>query len=141
MAAACASQQTAAPPASGDAKPADAEKAKLADPKPPQNRTIEEGRAALRAAEAAHPGNSPEVAGALIDLVDDGILASAVTDETLATADRAAKVAEAAKGKQDGLYAVALGTKAYVLMLMDHPELARPMAEETRMTWRTWPTR
>jgi CHAT domain-containing protein len=39
-------------------------------------------------------------------------------------------VAEAAKGKQDGLYAVALGTKAYVLMLMDHPELARPMAEE-----------
>ena len=125
----CAGQQTAAPTTSGAAKPADAEKAKPADAKPPEPEIIAEGRAALRAAEAAHPGNSPEVAGALIGLVYNGIVASAVTDETLATADRAVKVAEAAKGKQDGLYADALAAKAYVLMLMDHTELARPMAE------------
>jgi len=129
VAAAGAGQQTAVPVAPGTAKPADAEKAAAAA-RPAEARTIEAGRVALRAAEAAHPGNSVEVAGALIDLVYDGIIASAVTDETLATANRAVTVAEAAKGKQDPLYAVALGAKAYVLMLMDHTELARPLAEE-----------
>lgn len=132
---ACAGQQPATP---ADAKPATAaqDNSKQAEPasaqeaKPSETRTLEEGRVALRAAEAAHPGNTPEVAGALVDLVYDGILASSVTDETLANADRAVQVAEAAKGKQDRLYAIALGAKAYVLMMMDHPELARPMAEE-----------
>ena len=129
MAAVCAGQQTAPPPAPGGTRPADAEQAK-SPAKPAETRTIEEGRAAVRAAEAAHPGNSPEVASALVDLVYDGIIASAVTNDTLATANRAVKVAEAAAGRQDPLYAVALGAKAYVLMLMDHTELARPAAEE-----------
>ena len=126
----CAGQQ---PAASVNPKPADSKQAKPAaaeDARSPESRTLEEGRAALRAAEAAHLGNSPEVAGALVDLVYDGLLSSSVTEETLANAYRAVKVAEAAKGKRDRLYAIALGAKAYVLMMMDHPELARPMAEE-----------
>jgi CHAT domain-containing protein len=97
---------------------------------PPSVHSLEEGRAGLRAAEAAHPGNTAEVAGALIDLTYDEILATGPTEEALATAERAVKVAEAAEGKESGIYANTLGAKAYVLMLKDRPELARPLAEE-----------
>jgi CHAT domain-containing protein len=96
----------------------------------PTVHSLEEGRSALRAAETAHPGNTDEIAGALIDLMYDEVLVSGVTEDTLATADRALKVAEAADGKESRMYALALGAKAYVLMLSDRPELARPMAEQ-----------
>jgi CHAT domain-containing protein len=117
---ACAGQQAAVPATAPEPKEIQA----------PAARSLEEGRAGLRAAEAAHPGNTAEVAGALIDLMYDEVLVGGVTDETLALADRAVKVAEAADGKESRIYAIALGAKAYVIMLSDRPELARPMAEQ-----------
>ncbi|MGA3046563.1 MAG: CHAT domain-containing protein [Terracidiphilus sp.] len=117
--------QEAKPSGAKDAKPADAK-----DAPAPSTRSLEEGRAELKAAEAEHPGNTAEVAGALVDLVYDEIIATGPTAEALANAERAVKVAEAAQGKESGIYATTLGAKAYVLMLGDHPELARPLAEE-----------
>jgi CHAT domain-containing protein/tetratricopeptide (TPR) repeat protein len=96
----------------------------------PSPHSVEEGRAHLQAAEAAHPGNTEEVGDALIELVYDETMASAVNGETLALAERAAAVAEAAKGKESSLYALATAARARVLLMMDRPELARPMAEE-----------
>ena len=84
----------------------------------------------MRAAEEAHPGNTPEVAAALLELVYVEILSSSVNDDTLASVERAVKVAEAAQGNQSRIYALALAAKARILQIMDRPELARPMAEE-----------
>jgi len=96
----------------------------------PAAHSLEEGRAHLQAAEAAHPGNTEEVADALIELVYDETMASAVNGETLALAERATAVAEAAKGKESSLYALATAARSRVLLMMDRPELARPLAEE-----------
>jgi CHAT domain-containing protein len=123
----CAGQQ-ATVPASG---PVDK------DARAPSVHSVEEGRAALKAAEAAHPGNSAEVASALVDLVYDEVQAAAITGDTLATTDRAVQVADAAQGKSSSLYAIALAAKARVLVLMDRPELARPIAEEALATEQT----
>jgi len=103
---------------------------KARDQTPPPAHSLEEGRAHLQAAEAAHPGNTEEVADALIELVYDETMASAVNGETLALAERATTVAEAAKGKESSLYALATAARARVLLMMDRPELARPLAEE-----------
>jgi CHAT domain-containing protein len=108
------------------AKPA----AAAQDANAPAEHSLEQGRAALKAAETAHPGNTAEVAGAMVELVYDEVLSTGATDETLATAERAMKVAEAAQGKESSIYATTLGAKAYLLMLMDRPEVARPLAEE-----------
>lgn len=116
----CVGQQTTAPATAPEAKDAQA----------PAVRSLEEGRAGLRAAELAHPGNTAEVAAALVNLAYDEILASGPAEETLATVERAVKVAEAAQGKGSGIYATTLGAKAYVLTMMDRPELSRPLAEE-----------
>jgi len=116
----CAGQQQAGPvsaPASKDAKA-------------PGVHSIEEGRADLRKAEVEHPGNTKAVADALINLVYNETMSDAVTDETMALADRAIQVAEAAQGKESSIYALALAAKARVLLIRDRPELARPMAEE-----------
>ncbi|MGD0732842.1 MAG: CHAT domain-containing tetratricopeptide repeat protein [Terracidiphilus sp.] len=123
---ACAGQQAGAPAAaSKDAKtPTGGDGGAL------NAHSLEQGRADLRAAEAAHPGNTPEVFDALIQLVYDETLAGSTLEETVATADRAIKVAESAEGKESSNYAIGLGTKAYALMILDRPELARPMAEE-----------
>ena len=75
----------------------------------------------MRDAESAHPGNTPEIVAALIELMYDETLAGALDDNTMAIVERALKVAEAAKGKESVLYAHALTAKAYLLMLMDRP--------------------
>ena len=133
---ACAAQQSSAPanpPAASAAPDAAAREAKTstASPTPaPTPHSLEEGRAALRDAESAHPGNTPEIVAALIELMYDETLAGALDDNTMAIVERALKVAEAAKGKESVLYAHALTAKAYLLMLMDRPELSRPIAEQ-----------
>jgi CHAT domain-containing protein len=112
----CAGQQPATPAAAPAANP-------------PIVHSLEQGRADLRAAEAAHPGDSHEVAEALVSLIYDEIMV-AVSAETLSLADRAIRTAEVADGKESSMYAVALAAKSRVLGLMDRPELARPLAEE-----------
>ena len=121
-----AASRTAATDAAGkDAKPSTADSA--SEPAP---HSLEEGRAVLREAEAAHPGNTKEVASALIDLAYDETLAGVISDDTMAIVERALKVAEGAQGKDSSVYAMALNAKAYLLVLMDHPELSRPVAEQ-----------
>jgi CHAT domain-containing protein len=84
----------------------------------------------VAAAEAAHPGNSPEVVEALIRLIDVETMESKVSDATMETADRALRVAEAIGGRESSLYAKVLAAKARVFRTMDRPEFARPLAEE-----------
>jgi len=129
----CAAQQSSAPanPPAAPAAAAKDSKAPAASSTPaPTPRSLEEGRATLRDAETAHPGNTPEVAEALFALMYDETLAGAINDDTMAVVERALKVAEAAKGKESHLYAQGLSAKAYLLMLMDRPELSRPLAEQ-----------
>jgi CHAT domain-containing protein/tetratricopeptide (TPR) repeat protein len=126
---ASAAQQPSAsanPPAAQDAKGGEDTAAPT-----PRPRSIEEARAGVRAAEAAHPGNTSEVAAELIELVYAEILYAPVNEETLATTERAVKVAEAAQGKQSRIYGLTLAAKARVLQMLDRPEVARPMAEES----------
>jgi len=96
----------------------------------PEAGTIEQAQANLRAAEAQHPGNSSEVAEAMIKLLRLQVEAVPVTDELLTESRRAISVAEAAEGKDSGLYAKALAGEAWVYYEMARPELARPIAED-----------
>lgn len=121
---ACAAQR----PAQSPAPPTAGKEAK--DNKTPEPKTVDEARAALQAAEATHPGNTPEVVQALVTLANLETGAAHVGDESLDTADRAVRMAEAVSGKESGLYAIAQAAKARVLLAMDRPELARPVAEE-----------
>jgi CHAT domain-containing protein len=89
-----------------------------------------QARADLAAAEAAHPGNTPEVANALILLSQRQRVARRNIDESMALAKRAVAVSEAAKGPQSALYATALAEMAKVYLAMDHPEQGRPIAEQ-----------
>jgi CHAT domain-containing protein len=98
--------------------------------KPPDPKTVEEARAALREAEAKHPGNTPEIVEAMIDLANLETTAERVSDESLNDIDGAVRMAEAASGRESSLYATALATKARILLFMDRPEAARPVAEE-----------
>lgn len=93
-----------------------------------------QARATLAAAQAAHPGNTPEVAIALVNLLYSELAASDFNQQTMEIADQALKVAEAAEGSQSGAYAIALAAKARLLVFMDRPELARPLAEEAVAT-------
>jgi len=124
----CSAQQVAAPAN----QPIDKDAKALEDDETPAERpkSIEEGRARVRAAEAAHPGNTQQVAAALIELVWVEILAGVINEDTLATVERAVKVAEGAQGNESRIYAITLGAKARVLQMMDRPEVARPLAEE-----------
>jgi CHAT domain-containing protein len=98
--------------------------------KPPDAKTVEEARAALREAEAKHPGNTPEIVQALIDLANLETTDEHINDESLNEIDRAVRIAEAASGRESSLYATALATKGRILLAMDRPEAARPIAEE-----------
>jgi CHAT domain-containing protein len=86
-------------------------------------------REALRAAEAAHPGNTAEIAKAL-----DGVAAAAmglgVADAgTLEIAKREVAVAEAAGGQRSKLFVTALTTNANVQLAVNQPSGARGLAE------------
>jgi len=112
--------QQAAPPSPGN----------FAANAPTDASTIEQAQANLRTAEADHPGNSRQVTEAILDLLRLQLEAVPATDELLQEAKRAMTVAEAAEGKDSGLYAKTLAGEAWVYYEMYRPELARPIAED-----------
>jgi CHAT domain-containing protein len=75
---------------------------------------IAEAREELRAAEAAHPGNTEEVANALTKLVGIEIGERRDPEESLELAKREMAVAEAAAGPRSKVYVNALDDVAYV---------------------------
>jgi len=91
---------------------------------------VAQARAELAAAEAAHPGNTPEIANALILLSQRERVIRKYSEENMGLAKRAVAVSEAAEGRQSALYATALAELAKVYYSMDHPEQGRPMAEQ-----------
>jgi CHAT domain-containing protein len=118
-----ASQQTKAPatPAVGEGETAPAI-AGLDD--------IAQKREELRIAEKEHPGNTAEVADALMALVQRQRIDRKTGPETLELAQRAVTVAEGAKGKESILYAYSLACLAKAYLSADHPEKGRPLAEQ-----------
>ena len=89
-------QPAAAPPADSNPQP-------IADP-------VAEARAELRAAEAAHPGNTVEVANALNKLVGIEVQERGDIQESQGLANRELAVAEAVAGKRSKLYVAASAT-------------------------------
>jgi tetratricopeptide (TPR) repeat protein len=121
----CMAQQAPSPgePAASAPAAAHAETAK------PGMDKIAECRAALRKAEAEHPGNTVEVAKALDALVASQIDAASVDQGTLAEVNREVQVAEAAAGARSKAFFEALGVQVEVLVALNHASEARPIAE------------
>jgi len=90
---------------------------------------LQAARARLQVAEARHPGNSVERAGALNDVVKAEITAEGPTAEVRADAKQAMSVAEAATGRQGEIYSSALLNQANLLIMLDRPAEARPLAQ------------
>jgi tetratricopeptide (TPR) repeat protein len=90
----------------------------------------QQARDDLKQAEHEHPGNTPEVVTALTGLIQTQI-ATHTSEETVALAARAVKVAEAAAGKDSDLYSSALAIQSSVYLIQDRPDLAHPLAEES----------
>ncbi|MGB8261090.1 MAG: tetratricopeptide repeat protein, partial [Terracidiphilus sp.] len=91
---------------------------------------VAEARAGLAAAERDHPGNTRDLALALMLLVQRQRVARQLGPETRAYAERALQVAEAAEGRESMLYALALSARAKLDLSEDHPEAGRPQAEQ-----------
>jgi CHAT domain-containing protein len=122
----CCRAQTAAPSADGSAKPA----AGATTGTRAGLDAIARARADLKAAEAAHPGNSKETCEALEALIGLQLDGRLVTDETMALAQREIAVAEAGPGTRSPEYDAAIGEMAEVLVAFDRPGEARPYAEK-----------
>jgi CHAT domain-containing protein len=91
---------------------------------------IQQARVALRAAEAAHPGNTPEICKALEELVGLQLDAHLVTDETMSLVRREVLVAETGPGPHSAEYVSAIDELAEVLIAFDRTAEARPYAEK-----------
>jgi len=91
---------------------------------------VGEARARLAEAEKAHPGNTTQIAGALIQLVQRQCVSGRVGPETMELAQRAVAVAGSAQGKDSALYAMALASLAKVHLAENHAEQGRPIAEQ-----------
>lgn len=87
-------------------------------------------RAVLAAAEAAHPGNTVEVAQALNNLVGDQLQQQVPPDQMESFAQRALTVAQNAAGKYSEVYVTALANMANVEVAYSRPADARPLAEQ-----------
>ncbi len=98
------------------------------NPKSPD--PVEEAREGLRAAEAAHPGNTPEVVDALLLLVQRECVGRKTSAETMEMAERAVAMSDAIAGKESILYVEALTGEAKVYLAGDQSEKGRPMAEQ-----------
>jgi len=129
----CCQAQTAAPTADRAAK----QSAGAANPGPAAGTgtragldAITRARAVLKAAEAAHPGNSAEICDALEALIGLQLDGRLVTDETMALVQREVAVAEAGPGTHSLQYSAAVGELAEVLVAFDRPGEARPYAEK-----------
>jgi len=90
---------------------------------------IAKAREALRSAEAAHPGNTVEVADALDDLVGAQLDNQLADEETLALARREIEVAEAAAGPRSVALVSALANVSETLVVLSRAAEARPYAE------------
>jgi CHAT domain-containing protein len=99
-------------------------------PEGPALDPVAEARANLAATEAAHPGNSPELVNALLEMVQRERVVRKTSPETMELAKRALTVAEAVQGKESTLYAQALAGMAKLDLSENHPEMGRPKAEQ-----------
>ena len=95
----------------------------------PAPKNVAEARAMLQAAEAAHPGNTLEVAEALNALVDIQLQGVGATQETLDLVTREAVVAEAAAGPRSKAYVNALANGSEVYVALSRGAEGRPLAE------------
>jgi CHAT domain-containing protein len=93
--------------------------------------TLAGAKEVLARAEKRFSGdNTRKLAMALAIVVEFETAEGNTTDETIAQADRAIRVAENAEGKESSIYAITLAVRARVYGALDHPDLGRPMAEE-----------
>jgi hypothetical protein len=109
------------------------------DPGPPDVHSLDEAHEAVREAEAAHPGNTPQVAEALLDLLDLEADSMPPNDAMLQEAKRDLDVAEKAEGRESGLHANAMAYESWVYLRLDRPELARPSELAILTRWQMWP--
>ena len=91
---------------------------------------IAKAREVLKAAEAAHPGDTAEVAEALNDLISQQIDAGIADADTLALVDRIVKIAVATAGARSKTYVNALVIRMDVLIGLNRAPEARVVAEE-----------
>ncbi|MGA2535911.1 MAG: CHAT domain-containing tetratricopeptide repeat protein [Terracidiphilus sp.] len=84
----------------------------------PATDPIAKAREQLRAAEAAHPGNTVEVANALTELVGVELEERSDPEESLELAKREVAVAEAAAGPRSKVYVSALDDVAFVSVVL-----------------------
>lgn len=130
LGAACAAQQTAPSKPANDANAASQQAVETSATTQRAPETVDEAKAALKTAEAEHPGNTREVAEALNALLQLEVEAVQANDQLLSEAKRGTAIAEAAAGKESDLYVEAVVVEAWVYMKMDRPDLARPIAED-----------
>ena len=98
-------------------------------PAPAANDPVAAAQEALRVAEAAHPGNTVEVAKALDDLANAAMGQGVANAGTLETARREMAVAEAAAGPRSKLFVTALTTASNVSVELNQASEGRVLAE------------
>jgi len=126
------SAQQPAPPAKPAAPDSAAIPPTATAPEAPESSAvaIAKARSALRKADADHPGNTPEVAAALRDLVNllrDTGMSDA---DTVSLVNRQLQIAEATAGPRSKAAVEALDAKADVLTALNRVSEARPLAEQ-----------
>jgi CHAT domain-containing protein len=90
---------------------------------------VARSRDRLKAVDSAHPGNTPEVAAALHELILLQIDAGTADADTIALVNRYVQVEEAVAGPRSKEYVAALGNQADVLSGLNRAPDARPIAE------------
>ncbi len=98
-------------------------------PAPAASGPVAEAQEALRTAEAAHPGNTVEVAKALDDLANAEMGQGVADPGTLETAKREMTVAEAAGGSRSKLFVTALTSAANASVAVNEASEGRVLAE------------
>ena len=96
----------------------------------PVSNEISKAREALKAAEAAHPGNTPEVAPALNDLVSSVVDSGTADAETLALVTRQVQLEETLEGRRSKAYVSALDTQADLMVALNRASDACAIAEQ-----------
>lgn len=114
----------ASAPAQAPAQP------KQGAPANPGPEAIANARAALKKAEAEHPGNSKEVDAALHDLISLQVDTGTADAETLGLIDRQAELEAALEGPRSKAYVDALSVKADILLGLNRAPDARLIAEQ-----------
>lgn len=95
----------------------------------PAPKDLAEAREQLRAAEAAHPGNTLQVAHALDAVVEKLLDEGTPSQETLDLATRELAVAEAATGPRSKDFVTALSNMSEACVALSHAAQGRPYAE------------